>query len=90
MKHALEIFSVISDVFNDLSTDIQLSDPTLVEDNEHDFDKVLLDEWNEFLQHDDLFDTIVDNFSLSQLETSLLGQEPVSNESQETEVPSAA
>ena len=89
MRHSLEILSVISDVFNDVSSDIQSLDPTALEDNEYDFDDDLLDEWNEILQDDDLFDMIVDNLSLSQLENSFLECKPVCNDSEETEVPSA-
>lgn len=88
MRHAREILSVLGDVFNDVSIDILPSDPTQ-EDNEYDFDEELLDEWNEILQDDDLFDMIVDNLSLSQLENSLLEQEPVCDNSQEIETPSA-
>lgn len=86
MRHALEIISVISDVCNDVSTDIQSIDPTPLEDNEYDFDEELLDEWNEILQDNDLFDMIVDNLSLSQLENSLLEIEPDCNNLEETEV----
>jgi len=89
MRHALEIISVISDVCNDVSTDIQSIDPTPLEDNEYDFDEELLDEWNEILQDNDLFDMIVDNLSLSQLENSLLEIEPDCNNLEETEVPLA-
>lgn len=53
MRHALEILSVISDVCNDVSTDIQSFDLTRLEDNEYDFDEELLDEWNEILQDSD-------------------------------------
>ena len=35
MRHALEIISVISDVCNDVRTDIQSIDPTPLEDNEY-------------------------------------------------------
>ena len=35
------------------------------------FDEELLDEWNEILQDDELFDMIVDNLSLSQLHSSI-------------------
>ena len=49
MRHALEIISVISDVCNDVSTDIQSIDPTPLEDTEYDFDEEFLDEWNEIL-----------------------------------------
>jgi len=72
-----------------VSTDIQSSDLTRLEDNEYDFDEELLDEWNEILQDNDLIDMIVDNLSISQLENSLLEIEPDCNNFEETEVPSA-
>ncbi|KAJ7394588.1 hypothetical protein OS493_000406 [Desmophyllum pertusum] len=87
-RHALKILSVVSDVFNDVSSSNQSFDLTS-EDKEYDFDDELLDEWNEVLQDDDLFDMIVDNLSLSQLQNSLLEEELVSNDSLEAEVPSA-
>ena len=86
MCHAREILKVISKVFNDVATGMQLSEPSTLEENDYDFDDELLDEWNEFLQDDDLFDMILDNLSLSQIDDSLLQQEPVCN-SQEIELP---
>ena len=83
MCHAREILKVISKVFNDVATGIQSSEPSPLEENGYDFDEELLDEWNEFLQDDDLFEMILDNLSLSQIDDSLLEQEPVCN-SQET------
>ena len=88
MCHARESLKVISNVFNDVATGIQSSEPSPLEDNGYDADEELLDEWNEFLQDDDLFEMIVDNLSLSQIDDSLLEQEPVCT-SQETELPSA-
>ena len=88
MCHAQEILKVISKVFNDVATGIQSSEPSPLEENGYDADEELLDEWNEFLQDDDLFEMILDNLSLSQIDDSLLEQEPVCN-SQETELPSA-
>ena len=88
MCHAREILKVISKFSNDVATGMQLSKPSPLEENDYDFDDELLDEWNEFLQDDDLFDMILDNLSLSQIDDSLLQQEPVCN-SQETELPSA-
>lgn len=88
-RHALEILTIISEVFNDVGTGMQSSDLTPLEKKGYDLDEELLDEWNEFLQDDDIFDMILDNLSLSQHEDSLLEQEPVCNNSQEIEVPSA-
>ena len=91
VRHAQEILSVISEVFKDVNSDSRPSDPTL-EENEYDFDEELLDEWNEILQDDDLFDMIVDNLSLSQLDDSLFEQDSVCNNSEDIDndhVPSA-
>ena len=57
IRHALEILSVISDVCNDASADIQSFDRTPLEDNEYDFDEEL-DEWNEILRDNDLIDFV--------------------------------
>ena len=65
MCHALEILKVISKVINDVATGMQLSEPSPLEENDYDFNDELLDEWNEFLEDDDLFDMILDNLSLS-------------------------
>ena len=87
-RHALKILSVVNDVFNDVGSS-NLSFDLTSGDKEYDFDDDLLDEWSEVLQDDDLFDMIVDNLSLSQLQNSLLEEELVSNYSLEAEVPSA-
>lgn len=87
-RHALEILSVVSDVFKDINSDIPVSDST-EDDKEYDFDEELLDDWNEFIQDDDLFDMIVDNLSLSQLEDTLPELEAECDNSQEAEVPTA-
>lgn len=87
-RHALEILSVVSDVFKDVNSDIPVSDST-EEDKEYDFDEELLDEWNEFIQDDDLFDMIVDNLSLSQLDNTLPELEAECDNSQEAEIPTA-
>ena len=88
MRHALEILSVISDICNDVSADIQSFDRTPLEDNEYGFDEEL-DEWNEILQDNDLIDMIVDNLSISQIENSSLEIEPDCNNFEEIEVHSA-
>ena len=89
MCHAQEILKVIRKVFNDVATGMQSSELSPLEENGYDFDEEFLDEWNEFLQDDDLFEMIVDNLSLSQIDNSLLEQEPVFN-SHLIELPSAA
>ena len=80
MRHAQEILSVLSDIFKDVNSDSRPCDPTV---EEYDFDEELLDEWNEILQDDDLFDMIVDNLSLSQLDDSLFEQDSVCNNSED-------
>ena len=50
----------------------------------------MLDEWNEILQDDEIFDMILDNLSLSQLQSSLFEEEHVSDGSLEAGVPSTA
>ena len=79
MCRAQEILRVIGNVFNDVATGMKSSEPSPVEENGYDFDKEFLDEWNEFLQDNDLFEMIVDNLSFSQRDNSLLEREPVCN-----------
>ena len=88
MCHAQEILKVIRKGFNDVTTGMQSSEPSPLEENGYDFDEGFFDEWNEFLSDDDLFEMIVDNLSLSQIDNYLLEQEPVCN-SQLIELPSA-
>lgn len=71
-----------------MCTGMQSSEPSPLEENGYDFDEGFFDEWNEFLSDDDLFEMIVDNLSLSQIDNYLLEQEPVCN-SQLIELPSA-
>ena len=73
-RHALEIISVISDVFDDVKFDNQ-SSCWLSEEKDYDFDDGLLDEWSGILLDDELFDLIIDNISLTQLQDSLLQEE---------------
>ena len=90
-RHAVKILSVINDVFRDVKEDNQ-SHCLSSDDNDDNyvFDDELLDEWDEILQDDELFDMIVDNLSLSQLHSSMFEEEHFSNESIEAGVPSAA
>ena len=89
-RHAVKILSVINDVFQDVQEDNQShcfsSDGN--EDDNYVFDEELLDEWNEILQDDELFDMIVDNLSLSQLHSSMCEEEHISDESIDAGVPS--
>lgn len=90
-RHALKILSIVSDVFKDVNEENQSHD--LLSDNNDDgnvFDDELLDEWNEILQDDEIFDMILDNLSLSQLQSSLFEEEHVSDGSLEAGVPSTA
>ena len=79
MCRAQEILRVIGNVFNDVATGMKSSEPSPLEENGYDFDKEFLDEWNEFLQDNDLLEMIVDNLSFSQRDNSLLEREPVCN-----------
>ena len=90
-RHALKILSIVSDVFKDVNEENQSHD--LLSDNNDDgnvFDDELLDEWNEILQDDEIFDMILDNLSLSQLQSSLFEEEHVSDGSLEAGVLSTA
>ncbi|RMX43145.1 hypothetical protein pdam_00006873 [Pocillopora damicornis] len=49
MCHAQEILKVISKGFNDVTTGMQSSEPSPLEENGYDFDEGFFDEWNEFL-----------------------------------------
>ena len=56
----------------------QVNSDSLVAVNDtdnHEFDDELLDEWDEFLQDDELYEKIVYNMSLSHLESSALKEE---------------
>ncbi|PFX12875.1 hypothetical protein AWC38_SpisGene23092 [Stylophora pistillata] len=88
-RHALEILSIINNVFRDVNKGNQSHLLPADNDDDNVFDDELLDEWNEILQVDKLFELIVDNLSLSQLQSSLLEEGHVSHESLEAGVPSA-
>ena len=88
-QHALKILSIIGDEFGDVNENqscYRLSD----DNDDNIFDDELLDEQNEILQDDELFDMIVDNLSLSQLQSSLFDEVHASDGSFEVVVPSAA
>ena len=57
--------------FADINVDCDSESAVNNADN-FEFDDDLLDEWYEFLQDDELYDMILDNLSLSQLESSVL------------------
>jgi len=71
---AQRILLIVSNVFQE----INVNSDSLVAVNDtdnHEFDDKLLDEWHEFLQDDELYEMIVDNMSLSHLESSALKEE---------------
>lgn len=67
-KHAERILSTLSNVFDDINTNIGL--PVSEHNDNYEFDDELLEEWNEILQDDELYEMILDNLSLSQLQMS--------------------
>ena len=74
-RHAQQILSVINEIFKDICDPVQQSYLSAEDgDNQYDFDE-FLDEWNELLQDDELFDMIMENLSLSQLQLSLVDEE---------------
>jgi hypothetical protein len=52
----------------------------------YEFDDELLDDWQEVLQDNDMFDMIVENLSLSQLQDSLIDERDMSSDSQDEEI----
>ena len=74
-RHAQQILSVINEIFKDIGDAVQQSYLSAEDgDNQYDFDE-FLDQWNELLQDDELFDMIMENLSLSQLQLSLVDEE---------------
>ena len=70
-RHAQRNDSIVSNVCQD----IIVNSDSLVAVNDTDnyeFDDELLDEWHDFLQDDERYEVIVDNMSLSHLESSAL------------------
>ena len=91
-RHAEKILSVITDVFKDTENGVHVNTGILYTeegDDQYDFDE-FMDEWNELLQDDELFDMIIENMSLSQLQSSLIEEEiNVSSDTLEYGVPGA-
>ena len=83
MHSKSSLFDEFGDVNEENQSCYRLSDDNI-------FDDELLDEQNEILQDDELFDMIVDNLSLSQLQSSLFDEVHASDGSFEVVVPSAA
>ena len=79
-RHAQEIIRVIGETFHD--TNVNSNDAYDVDDDDDDDDNVafsedLLDEWNDILLDDELFEMVMDNISLTQMDTSsFLGNQP--------------
>ena len=77
-RHAEKILSVIADVFKDIENAVHVNTGSLYTeegDDQYDFDDEFMDEWNELLQDDELFDMIIENMSSSKLQSSLIEEE---------------
>ena len=70
-RHAQKILSVLSSVFKDISCDEDWHWNGTHYDHNQEFDDEFMDEWNEILQDNELFDMIVENISLSQFDASI-------------------
>ena len=70
-RHAQKMLLILNNVFVDINDHCDSEIAVNNADN-FEFDDDLLDEWHEFLQDDELYDMILDNLSLSQLESSVL------------------
>ena len=68
-RHAQRILVIVRNVFGDVNVDIE-AQLAVGDTDSYEFDDDLLDEWNEFLEDDELYEMIVDNLSLSQLQSS--------------------
>ena len=72
-RHAQEIIRVIGETFHDTnvnSNDAYAFDDDDDGDNNVVFSEDLLDEWSDILLDDELFEMVMDNISLSQMDTS--------------------
>ena len=71
-RHAQEIIRIIGETFHD--TNIDSYNICVVNDDDDDentvFSEDLLDEWDDILLDDELFEMVMDNISLSQLDAS--------------------
>lgn len=70
-RHAQKMLLILNNVFVDINDHCDSEIAVNNADN-FEFDDDLLDEWHELLQDDELYDMILDNLSLSQLESSVL------------------
>ena len=83
-RHAQKILSVLSSVFKDISSDEDWNWNGTQYDHNQEFDDEFMDEWDEILQDNELFDMIVENISLSQFDASISLLEGMADNSTES------
>ena len=83
-RHAQKILSVLSSVFKDISCDEDWNWNGTHYDHNQEFDDEFMDEWDEILQDNELFDMIVENISLSQFDASISLLEEMADNSTES------
>ena len=83
-RHAQKILSVLSSVFKDISCDEDWNWNGTHYDHNQEFDDEFMDEWDEILQDNELFDMIVENISLSQFDASISLLEETADNSTES------
>ena len=69
--HAQKTLSVLSSVFRDISCDKDWNPNGTHCERNQEFDDEFMDEWGQILQDNELFDTIVENISLSKFDASI-------------------
>ena len=85
-RHAQKILSVLSSVFKDISCDEDWNWNDTHYDHNQEFDDEFMDEWDEILEDNELFDMIVENISLSQFDASIsLLEETVDNSTESSD-----
>ena len=82
-RHAQKILSVLSSVFEDISCDEDCNTNGTHYDRNQEFDDEFIDEWDEILQDNELFDMVVENASLSQFDASMSLLEETADNSKE-------
>ena len=83
-RHAQKILSVLSSVFKDISCDEDWNWNGTHYDHNQEFDDEFMDEWDEILQDNELFDMIMENISLSQFDASISLLEETADNSTES------
>ena len=83
-RHAQKILSVLSSVFKDISCDEDWNWNGTHYDHNQEFDDEFMDEWDEILQDNELFDMIMENISLSQFDASISLLEEMAENSTES------